>query len=983
MTVDTAIKIEGEKCGLDVMHSCEDVPPSSVGGGAECNGDGKDDYVFVNGSDTASDDHVEVEGNGELDVSASNADLEGKLEGFGLNVVHGGDQLEPCDGYSDKLENVIKVNGKQLEIENGNFVEEERDGNAEIKSESEGIVEDKEAVVGSNDTANVDCQIEVKIRNLEFVEETDVGNKVKDGEFGIEKRDETNASDNGISYPSLDDDEKERKLQGIDSGSDVVPNGATVVEVEPLVPHAEIEDQPYLGRSEGHENEVEEFEKPKDMAKKPEVVDNVNSDIAEVLVTDSELVNDIIMESKLLEADTKHESRENGIIETDPYDDLKALDSEAEELVPDDAMTEKQSQQQALQPGDSGEAGSVKAEAEVKVQDDSGTPRMSESQELHSVDTEASVCELQQSAESEVNDQDASELTTEPEECVVSQSVPESEGAANKSNLELATSEMDRPVQKSIDQSDEVSVKSMAEVNGVPETATDDVQSDNFEKSLVDHELDGVHGQAKAELTAQTGGSLESSVQEVSHQDQVAKETGLVDVADKKVYTEDVTSEKTGTVEEATDLSVQKVANEAVADEGQDLDVSYLVNGVAENEVYAPESSHDSGICLRSEDVDLTVPVGNAVDLPVPCDSDIRKGVTVEDGSCARDGGISSSADDSYSQPKLENSNNTLHAVDGTTLEVKPVNGEVDVANKTNHDFEDILEPKISFGSFGCVAPFSLNNIMNSQPDAVNRSTEFTVSQSDSVGNSESIIDTINGASILSSDANDARPTELDPDKTCAGAVSSEKISTEEDSASLPEGSGADSSDGQNVNPDLVRRPFYYLIRIPKFDDVTLSDQIKQSEEEVYKKTQNRDAVRIEYQDRKAIYWESKTIFETAKSEERAAHRLLIAKLREIDSAQSLISLAKNAITVEDVDSRILNMERRIQHETLDLAEEKRLAARITAALDQRVETEENLKVLRKELDALRDKHAKTEESLKAAKKKYDEESGENHGTLE
>lgn len=121
---------------------------------------------------------------------------------------------------------------------------------------------------------------------------------------------------------------------------------------------------------------------------------------------------------------------------------------------------------------------------------------------------------------------------------------------------------------------------------------------------------------------------------------------------------------------------------------------------------------------------------------------------------------------------------------------------------------------------------------------------------------------------------------------------------------------------------------------------------------------------------------------------------MIIAKRREIDSAQSLINLARNAITVEDVDSQvgigfcvilqclycvlkffdknlcpvrkqILSMERKIQHETMALAEEKRLVREIKQlnqqreqlaadsrrqqelhqALDRRVETEEQLKV--------------------------------------
>jgi len=140
-----------------------------------------------------------------------------------------------------------------------------------------------------------------------------------------------------------------------------------------------------------------------------------------------------------------------------------------------------------------------------------------------------------------------------------------------------------------------------------------------------------------------------------------------------------------------------------------------------------------------------------------------------------------------------------------------------------------------------------------------------------------------------------------------------------------------------------------------------------------------------------------KSVLEDAKSEERAARELVRAKKREIDSSQSLVNLAKNAITVEDVQAQvgvtfneipeyvsscvcllifqddfvtvcvkqILNMEHKIQHETLHLKEEKQLVREIKQmknlkdqlygnaqkqeeikqALDQKEQVEEHLKV--------------------------------------
>lgn len=985
MTVDTAVKIEGDKCGLDMRSSCEDLPPTSVGdGGCECNGDSKDDYVFVNGSDAASDDHVEVEGNRELNVSESNADFERTVE----SNVDGGDQLEKINGASDTLGNVVEVEGGESELENGIVVEEESDGkvdggelvqpNGEIKSESDGVVEGGKVVVENADSNHVEGKVDVKVRDLEVMEKSGpkcVVDEVKDGESGVEKGDDSNA------WLSLVDDDKTNNLSDIGSGSDMVFNGTTVVEAEPQVPHGEIEEQLHLGQFEEPEKKL------KDEVSIPEVIeDNVSPQVDEV--TETELVDGIVMERKVLEADVEQQcnAQEDSLVVTlPPNGDVKAPDSEAEEFLVDDAITEKQSadcQQQDLQPVDSKELDLVEAEAEVKEQGDVDPPGMSGSQDLNSLDSEVAVCEKLRSDENEDEDQDASDLTTESEKCQESQTVPgQYEGAENQSNVKLTASEVDQ-----------TTIELKPEVTGTLETSTVDMQSDKSDKTVVDPELDRVHGEGKSEFVTQEGGSLESSVQEVSFQDHVAEETGLVGVVEREDSSEDISFKKTLIIEEEPNLSKPKAAIEAAAEEdGKVLHVS-------ENEVDVPESSHDSGSCLRSENGDLTVPIGSEVDLLVPDESDIINKAEIADGSYAGDHCIGCPADESSSQPKLENSNDAFPSpVNGSKSEVETVNGDVDadVASKKNFDSEETLKPKISFGSFDCITPFSHSDNINIHTDVLNRSTELITGQSDFAGdNSESNVDIANGVTFWNSETNGVHSTELNHDKTCAGVVSTEQINTDEVSAHL-EVSGADSFYGQNVNPDLVRRPFYYLIRIPRFDDVKLSEEIKQSEIQLDGKTQNRDAVRIEYQKRKASYWECKTKFEAARSEERAAHKLMIAKKREIDSAHSLINFARNAIKVEDVDSQILNMERRIQHETMGLAEEKRLVREIKQlnhqreqlaadtrrqqelqqALDRRIETEEQLKVLRKELDALRENHAKAEESFKAAKKKYDEES--------
>ncbi|KAM7513948.1 hypothetical protein LguiA_003531 [Lonicera macranthoides] len=211
-----------------------------------------------------------------------------------------------------------------------------------------------------------------------------------------------------------------------------------------------------------------------------------------------------------------------------------------------------------------------------------------------------------------------------------------------------------------------------------------------------------------------------------------------------------------------------------------------------------------------------------------------------------------------------------------------------------------------------------------------------------------------------------------------------------------PLGSGADvMMDGQNVDVEAVARPFHFLIRMPRFDDDKLKEQIRQAQLRVEEKTQRRDDIRMEIQIKRANCQAHGDMYEVAKSEERAARRLVRLKRQEIDSAQSVINKVKNAMSVEDIDSRIYNMEHMIEHETLPLKEEKQFIREIKQlrhlreqlssnmgsrdevqqAMDQKDEIEERLKILKKELDSLKDRVSKAEAASVAAGKKCDEES--------
>ncbi|CAO2837946.1 unnamed protein product, partial [Amaranthus hypochondriacus] len=1112
MPVDSAVKIEGEeKHGLEVKSSCEDLPPTNVGGGGtsfECNGgDGKDDYVFVNGSDVALDDHGEVEGNdvapcqgkleggdqldicnrklnngGELETETG-VSVEEESEGGELVEVNGeiksenenkieNDELadETGDGNSvdvndrdlevvedsclklngeikseneNKIENdeladetgdgnsvdvndrdlevveesCLKVNGEiksenDNKIENDELADETGDGNSvdvnnrdlkvveesclkvngEIQSESEEKIEDEEMAVERGDKNNVDSEVDDKDRDLGIVNERCVEVVADDdGGFGVVKGDDDNMSVGGICHPSLDDDDKNRMLLGVD-GSDKVQNGIIVKEPELCVTDGEIEEQHH----DGNENQTKQLEILENEEGKAEVGDpeeinnNVNSYIDENLVTETEPWDSVIDQSQPLGVDVSHISQEEGSTETPPSEgEFKAPNSGNKVFSVGDAPTEVQSancEQLQLKPAESGNLVSGEAKAEP-LGHESDPSRGSH--DVNSLDSEVTVSELQENDEKK----DASGLTRNLEECLENVNKM-SEGADDQSNSELIESELDVEVLKSTVQSDEITSELMPEVKATLEMLAEDIQSCESHKPVIGHDLHIADGEGKAQLSIQMDDSLESSVASVV--DNVPEETELVDVIDKKVLVEDANVEEAGTGEEATSQLILKSPDEAAFDdERKDQDDSHLEISVSGNEVAGPECARDSESCLRSEDGETAVPVGSEMDLPVPCDADITTEQGVEYGSYAADDCVSCSAIES-SQPNMENSNHVLPCpVNGTEAVVKPVNDEADVVSKNSRDSVDILKPNISFGSFECTAPFLHNDHINIQADVLTRSNVSTTTKSDfSAELPKSIAGKANGFTFSKAEANGVHFTESSH-KIGDGVVSSEKINTGEVSASAQEGSWADSVDGLDANPDLVRSPFYYLIRLPRFDDVKLSQQIKQKEIEVNKKTLERDAVRKVYREKKAAFWEMKSNYDTSKSEERAAYHLMTAKKREIESSQSLINLAKNAVTVEHVDGQILNLERKIQHETMSLTEEKKLIREIKQlnqqrehlaantqrqqelyqAMGRRAETEERLKVLKKELDALKDSYSKACESSKAVKKPYDEQS--------
>ncbi|GMJ10322.1 hypothetical protein HRI_004701400 [Hibiscus trionum] len=183
------------------------------------------------------------------------------------------------------------------------------------------------------------------------------------------------------------------------------------------------------------------------------------------------------------------------------------------------------------------------------------------------------------------------------------------------------------------------------------------------------------------------------------------------------------------------------------------------------------------------------------------------------------------------------------------------------------------------------------------------------------------------------------------------------------------------------------RSPFYFLIRVPRYDDENLKEKIRLAQIRVDEKTQSRDAIRTEIQKMKAICKKYGDNVEASISQERAIRDLHRSKRQEIDSIQSMMN-------IEDIDSKIRNMEHMIQHETMPLKDEKQYIhqikqykqtrERISSTMgkqdevqqgsDQKDQIKERMKSLKKEADQLKVNLLKAEAVTKAAKKEYNDE---------
>lgn len=200
-----------------------------------------------------------------------------------------------------------------------------------------------------------------------------------------------------------------------------------------------------------------------------------------------------------------------------------------------------------------------------------------------------------------------------------------------------------------------------------------------------------------------------------------------------------------------------------------------------------------------------------------------------------------------------------------------------------------------------------------------------------------------------------------------------------------------DAMEGQKTNEEVVKRPFRFLIRIPRYVDDKIREEIRLAQLQVDERTQSRDAIRAAIQAERANCSEFRIKFDAARSDERAARDALNAKRQELDSVQSVITRIKNATSIDEIDDRIHNMEHMIQHETMPLKEEKQLIREIKQlknlrdqlssslgkqaeeqpTLEERDRIEERFKLLKRESASTRTEVLQFEGITKAARKIY------------
>nr|XP_043613851.1 uncharacterized protein LOC122585759 [Erigeron canadensis] len=301
---------------------------------------------------------------------------------------------------------------------------------------------------------------------------------------------------------------------------------------------------------------------------------------------------------------------------------------------------------------------------------------------------------------------------------------------------------------------------------------------------------------------------------------------------------------------------------------------------------------------------------------------------------------------------------------------------DVPVADHSTLSFPDTPVAVIEFGSIGRheTLPSICKIDMISSSDAPNGDAKFACGNDSGIP--EQNVDGSHG--------------DRNSDKMSCPEVEDMDVSDEIPTSSV-DGSVSDAVRDEEVEV----RAYNFLIRIPRFEDESFREQIIDAQLLVKEKTDLRDAIRDQIIKIRDVLRSHNEAYKAARLEETAARRLVKLKRQEIDSVQDEINRLKNAMSVEDIDGRMLSLEHMIQHETLVLKDEKQFIREIKQlkalrdqlaknmgtpeevrqAIDKKDENEELMKTLRKELDSLKSKVSKAEAVVNAVGKKYDEDS--------
>lgn len=167
----------------------------------------------------------------------------------------------------------------------------------------------------------------------------------------------------------------------------------------------------------------------------------------------------------------------------------------------------------------------------------------------------------------------------------------------------------------------------------------------------------------------------------------------------------------------------------------------------------------------------------------------------------------------------------------------------------------------------------------------------------------------------------------------CEQSGSAEMSSTNKVLATSAECSSVDVAAVKDMN-GISTKGFYFLIRMPRFDDEKIRERIKVAELNVDEKTQHRDAFRQKIRNKRvclldSIYFNLFIVaffinlsrkcfhndqancqthgaeFEAAKAQERDARKQVRTKRADISTLQDIIDKAKNAVAVSEIDHRV------------------------------------------------------------------------------